>query len=166
MLLYVSLIMLIVGIALYILYQNDMEWFYDKHYKLYKFIDRTLEGWFGFLIMFMTVVAGLIVFVSLIIFTANGIERNLMYGQYNERYKAITYKVESGACRDELGLLSKEVIDEVQEWNEEIITAQIGSENPWIGIYYKDFWDEFDTIDYDRYNINVNINTNNNKMEE
>lgn len=162
MLFWLSLIMLVVGVALYILYENRYDWFYHKHYKLYKFIDSTLEGFFGFMVAIMSVIAGLIVITSIMIFAMNGIERNQMYAQYTERYKAIAYKVESGACRDEFGLLSKEVIDEVQEWNEEIITAQIGSDNPWIDIYYKDFWYEFSTIDYDRYNTN---NTTNNNTE-
>ena len=68
-----------------------------------------------------------------------------------ELYKAITYKVESGACRDEFGLLSKEVIDEVQEWNEDILYYQNMQDNFWVGIFYPDIYDQFKTIDYTRY---------------
>lgn len=69
-----------------------------------------------------------------------------------ESYKAITYKVESGSCRDEFGLLSKEVIDEVQEWNKNIIYYQNMQDNFWVGIFYPDVYDRFEIIDYERYN--------------
>ena len=69
-----------------------------------------------------------------------------------ELYKAITYKVESEACRDEFGLLSKEVIDEVQEWNKDILYYQNVQDNFWVGIFYPDVFDRFETIDYEKYN--------------
>ena len=69
-----------------------------------------------------------------------------------ELYKAITYKVESETCRDEFGLLSKEVIDEIQEWNKDVLYHQNIQDNFWIGIFYPDVFDRFKTIDYERYN--------------
>lgn len=157
MLFWIMLIVCIIGSALWVLYNKNDDLFYAKHYKLYRFIEDVLGNWIGTVIAVTTVLCGLVIIISFMLFGVNACERDTMYAQYKERYKAITYKVESGACRDELGLLSKDVIDEVQEWNEEIISAQVGSKNPWVGIYYKDFWDEFSTIDYDRYNTN---NTN------
>ena len=68
-----------------------------------------------------------------------------------ERYEAITYKVESGACRDELGLLSKEVIDEIQDWNETIVANKRLQNDYWLGIFVPNIYDQFETIDYDRY---------------
>lgn len=68
-----------------------------------------------------------------------------------EAYKAITYKVESGACRDELGLLSKEVIDEVQTWNKNVIYNQKIQDNFWVGIFYPNIYDQLKTIDYTKY---------------
>lgn len=41
-----------------------------------------------------------------------------------EREKAILYKAETENCRDEFGLLNKEFIDEVQEWNETVSSHQ------------------------------------------
>ena len=68
-----------------------------------------------------------------------------------ELYKAITYKVESEACRDEFGLLSKEVIDEVQEWNKDVLYYQNIQDNFWVGIFYPDVFDQFETIEYTKY---------------
>ena len=62
------------------------------------------------------------------------------------------YKVTSEACRDEFGLLSKEVIDEVQAWNEEIIRGKTMQHDPWIGAFVPDVYDQFELIDYTKYN--------------
>lgn len=69
-----------------------------------------------------------------------------------ERYKALIYKVESGACRDDFGLLSKEVIDEVQEWNTDLASYQEIQDDFWLGIFYPNVYDEVEKIDYERYN--------------
>lgn len=68
-----------------------------------------------------------------------------------EIYKGIVYKVESGACRDEFGLLNKEIIDEIQEWNKDLVYYQSIQDNFWVGIYYPNVYDEFEKIEYDSY---------------
>lgn len=68
-----------------------------------------------------------------------------------ETYRAIEYKVASDACRDEFGLLSKSVIDEVQAWNEYVRYYQSMQDNFWFGIFYPDIYDQLETIDYDGY---------------
>ena len=68
-----------------------------------------------------------------------------------EQYKALTYKMESGACRDEFGLLSKEIIDEIQHWNEDVAYNKRIQRDFWMGIFYPNVFDEFETIDYERY---------------
>ena len=69
-----------------------------------------------------------------------------------EDYNAIEYKVTSGACRDEFGLLSKDVIDEVQAWNKDVIYYQAIQDDFWVGIFYPNVFDQFETIDYMSYN--------------
>lgn len=69
-----------------------------------------------------------------------------------EIYNAIEYKVTSGACRDEFGLLSKEVIDEVQNWNKDVRYYQTMQNDFWVGIFYPNVFDQFETIDYMSYN--------------
>ena len=69
-----------------------------------------------------------------------------------EIYDALTYKMESTTCRDEFGFLSKEVIDEVQEWNKDVRKYQSAQDDFWVGIFYPNVFDEFKTIDYESYN--------------
>ena len=68
-----------------------------------------------------------------------------------ETYKALTYKAESGACRDQFGLLSKDVLDEIQNWNEEVTHYKTMEDNFWLGIFYPDVYGDLGTIDYELY---------------
>ena len=71
-----------------------------------------------------------------------------------EKYKALTYKLESEACRDQFGLLNKEIIDEVQNWNVKVTYYKAMEDNFWVGIYYPDVYGDLGIIDYEMYDGN------------
>ena len=71
-----------------------------------------------------------------------------------EKYKALTYKLESEACRDQFGLLNKEIIDEVQSWNVKVTYYKAMENNFWVGIYYPDVYGNLGMIDYEMYEGN------------
>lgn len=106
---------------------------------------------FGVVISFISVVwflvAGLILLLTQTNITATR--------QANaEKYKALTYKLESEACRDQFGLLNKEIIDEVQRWNVKVTYYKAMEDNFWIGIYYPDVYGDLGMIDYETYEGN------------
>lgn len=68
-----------------------------------------------------------------------------------EEYKAITYKLESENCRDEFGMLNKEIVDEIQEWNEKVITGKAEKKNALYGLLIPDIYSDFETIDYEEF---------------
>ena len=112
------------------------------------------EDWFGAEMFcgIVSLLSGTVVIIMIVCLcvTYSTVDANIAKNE--ELYKAITYKVESGACRDEFGLLSKEVIDEIQEWNKDVLYNQSVQDNFWIGIFYPNVFDRFKTIDYERYN--------------
>lgn len=71
-----------------------------------------------------------------------------------EEYKALTYKLESETCKDQFGLLNKEIIDEVQRWNVKVTYYKAMEDNFWVGIYYPDVYGDLGTIDYKMYEGN------------
>lgn len=106
---------------------------------------------FGVVISFISVVwflvAGLILLLTKTNVTATR--------QANaEKYKALTYKLESEACRDQFGLLNKEIIDEVQRWNVKVTYYKAMEDNFWVGIYYPNVYGNLGTIDYETYEGN------------
>lgn len=128
-----------------------MEWFDTRNEnKLRKFLyqnDDIIEysGWVT------VVVSGIIMTIMIIIFACNYIGVNAQVEKAKERYNAIAYKVESGACRDEFGLLNKEVIDEIQDWNEHVTYYKNFQKDFWVGIFVPNVYDQFETIDYTKY---------------
>lgn len=108
----------------------------------------------AFIGMILSLFTGVCLIFSFVVFLNTFGCLNANIAKYEERYKAITYKVESDVCRDDFGLLSKEVIDEVQEWNEDITFKKKIAHNFWIGIYNSDAYDKFDIIDYEKYGEN------------
>lgn len=105
----------------------------------------------NFVGVLMSVIGMIATAISIICLLGNYCGVNAEIAKYKERYKAITYKIESDTCRDEFGLLNKEVIDEIQDWNEDITYKKNAAHNFWIGIYNPDTFDQFNTIDYEEY---------------
>ena len=145
MLFWLFVIAVVVGIGFIVI--GNYDWDREKHYFLYKndCDIAIIGGW-------MTGISGVILVIMLAILCCNHISINNRIDANKELYKAIGYKITSGACRDEFGLLSKEVIDEVQEWNKDVIYYQTVQDDFWIGIFYPNVFDQFETIDYERYN--------------
>ena len=147
MLFWLCLIILVIGIGLIIV--GCIEWDYEKN-KLFDFLYDNDEP-FKIIGGIMTIIGALVMVIMITIMSCNFIGVDARVEQSKEIYKAITYKVESGACRDEFGLLNKEVIDEIQEWNESVIYGQKMQNDFWVGIFYPNVYDQFETIDYEKY---------------
>ena len=147
MIFWLSIIIFAVGVAILIANRIGESLSYEYEYS-------NVSGFilsFGVVISFIGVVwflvAGLILFLTKTNVTATR--------QANaEKYKALTYKLESEACRDQFGLLNKEIIDEVQRWNVKVTYYKAMEENFWIGIYYPDVYGDLGTIDYETYEGN------------
>ena len=110
-------------------------------------MDYTVES-FGWVTV---AISGIIMAIMIAVFACTYSGVNAKVEKNKERYNAITYKVESGACRDEFGLLNKEVIDEIQNWNENITYYKNIQKDFWVGIFVPNVYDQFETIDYTKY---------------
>ena len=147
MIFWLCLAILIIGIGLIVI--GCIDWDYEKN-KLFDFLydnDDTLK----FIGGITTFISGFIMIIMITILCCMYIGIDARVEQSKETFDAITYKVESGACRDEFGLLNKEVTDEIQSWNESVIYNQKMQNDFWVGVFYPDIYDQFETIDYEKY---------------
>lgn len=108
-------------------------------------LNFTYHDELGLLIIILSAFA---IVASLIVFIVNYTTSTAKLEANKERYKAITYKSETESYYDEFGLLNKDVIDEIQKWNEDLRFYQEMQDNFWLGIYIPNIYDEFETIDY------------------
>lgn len=143
------LMVIILAVGICLIKIGDKYWDRDKHPFLYYNDDNIKLA--GTITSVISVFA-IIVMSICIIYSHTNVEANLEKDR--EIYNALTYKMESTTCRDEFGFLSKEVIDEVQEWNKYVRYYQSAQDDFWVGIFYPNVFDEFETIDYESYNNN------------
>jgi uncharacterized oligopeptide transporter (OPT) family protein len=144
MIFWIFVIVLLISIGMIII--GNQKWDSETHHFLYWHDEHVLyTGLTG------TIISAIIVVLMLAGICEGQITSNANSAKYEETYKALTYKLESGSCRDELGLLSKSVIDEIQAWNEDVVSKQKMQNNFWVGIFYPDIYDNFETIDYTHY---------------
>lgn len=66
-----------------------------------------------------------------------------------QRYDALTYKSQTESIRDEFGIVNKDYIDEVQEWNEDIASNKRMQRDFWLGIFIPNIYDDFELIELD-----------------
>ena len=111
----------------------------------YDFECLSVLGWI------VGVISGIVAAIMLIVIIGTHCTADAQVELWKEQYKALTYKLESGACRDEFGLLNKEIIDEIQDWNQDAVYNKRIQKDFWMGIFYPNVFDEFETIDYERY---------------
>lgn len=147
MIFWLSIIIFAVGVAILIANRIGESLSYEYEYS-------SVSGFilsFGVVISFIGVVWFLVAGLILLLTQTNV----AAYRQVNaEKYKALVYKLESEACRDQFGLLNKEIIDEVQRWNVKVTYYKAMEDNFWVGIYYPDVYGDLGTIDYETYEGN------------
>ena len=117
MLFWLFVIVTVVGMELLVL--SDRATDYDK---------SELERGIGSL---LTIVGWVMILLSTLIMTINYIGINAKVERYNARY--------------EIG--KKELMDDIQSWNEDVSYRKKIQDDFWLGIYYPNIYDQFEKIE-------------------
>ena len=154
MLFWLFIIIAVLGAALYFAskyWDKRSDWGASRSTNpIFKWLYYNSEG-FTIASAFMFWLAVVAIVISLIGLLIAYTDAPGLVAANEARYEALTYKMESPTCRDEFGFLSKEVIDEVQNWNESLAGNKAMQRNFWIGIYIPNIYDSFEFIDYHSY---------------
>lgn len=91
---------------------------------------------------------GLTIFVMLITIGCVNISGSGYVAENEQKYESLLYKAQTESIRDEFGIVNKEYVDEVQEWNEDVVKYDSYSKSKWIGIFYPEkYYGNWKTID-------------------
>lgn len=63
------------------------------------------------------------------------------------RYDSLMYQYENCLYDNDNDVGKKELMSEIQSWNEDLVWYKTMQRNPWIGIYIPDVYDQFDFIE-------------------
>ena len=131
MLFWIFVILIVIGIVCFIIYENSMsgEWVCNIG------IIFEVSGWLAFI-------------VSIIIFACayTGLDG---YIEANKaRYESLTYQYENELYDNDNDIGKKELMSEIQDWNEDLARYKANQDDFWIGIYIPDIYDRFEFIEY------------------
>lgn len=137
MLFWIFVAVMAIGIAL---------WWYNCSVKWNDLLD-VLSGVFF--------IPGLLcVLVSLAIIVIANIGNDGYVAGMNTRYESLVYQYENNIYDNDNDIGKRELMVDIQEWNEDLASYKANQRDFWIGIYIPNIYDQFEFIELEANNGN------------
>lgn len=94
-----------------------------------------------------SVIAGIIVGIMACIIVFSHIDADAKIAKYNARYETLTYQYENDIYDNDNDLGKRELIADIQEWNEDLAYSKEIQDDFWQGIFYPNIYDQFEFIE-------------------
>lgn len=95
-----------------------------------------------------TFIVGLLgVSFSLIVMAFNYINVDGCIEQMNVRHDMLVYQYENDIYENDNDLGKRELMSDIQNWNEDLARQREGQDDLWIGIYVPNIYDQFEFIE-------------------
>ena len=91
-------------------------------------------------------IAGIAFVVMLIVVIVNNVGAEASIEANKQRYEFLIYQAENNLYENDNDLGKKELVNQIQEWNEDLARGKALQDDFWVGIFYADIYDEFDFI--------------------
>ena len=98
----------------------------------------------------LSVLAFIAVIVSLIIIGTNHINVDGYVAKMNTRYDILVYQYENNIYDNDNDLGKRELMVDIQNWNENLANRREKQDDFWVGIYIPNIYDQFKFIQLDR----------------
>lgn len=132
MLFWIFVILLALGIIGLVLYENGfVAW-----------------EWVGAIGNVLTVLFSGAVIVSLFFMCCSLTTPEATSAYYEQRYDFLVYQYQNDIYENDLG--KRELMSDIQSWNEDIAMKREIQDNFWVGIYVPDIYDNFEFIELDK----------------
>lgn len=95
----------------------------------------------------MSIIGFSAVLASIVIILFSHIGLDAKVERYNARYESLVYQYENDIYENDNDLGKKELMDDVQEWNEDVSYYKEMQYDFWLGIYYPNIYDQFEKIE-------------------
>ena len=98
----------------------------------------------------LAVLALIAVIVSLIIMGVNYINVDGYVDRMNVRYDTLVYQYENDVYDNDNDLGKRELMKDIQSWNEDLAANRERQDDFWIGIYQPNIYDQFEFIQLEK----------------
>ena len=110
------------------------------------FFDSLDFEWVSMLSTIFSAIAGIAFVVMLIVIIVNNVGVEASIEANKQRYESLIYQAENNLYENDNDLGKKELVNQIQEWNEDLASGKALQDDFWVGIFYADIYDEFDFI--------------------
>ena len=110
------------------------------------FFDSFDFEWVSMLSTIFSAIAGIAFVVMLIVVIVNNVGVEASIEANKQRYESLIYHAENNLYENDNDLGKKELVNQIQEWNEDLARGKALQDDFWVGIFYADIYDEFNFI--------------------
>ncbi len=110
------------------------------------FFDSLDFEWVSMLSAIISTIAGIAFVVMLIVVIYNNVGVEASIEANKQRYESLVYQAENNLYENDNDLGKKELVNQIQEWNENLARGKTLQDDFWVGIFYADIYDGFDFI--------------------
>ena len=98
----------------------------------------------------VSVLAGVatIISIMLLIYTQTGVNGRIE--KYNARHEALVYQYDNDIYDNNNDLGKRDLMEDIQEWNEDLAWHKENQDDLWIGVYIPNIYDQFEFIEFER----------------
>ena len=110
------------------------------------FFDSWDFEWVSMLSTIISAIAGIAFVIMLIVVIANNVGIEASIEASKQRYESLVYQAENNLYENDNDLGKKDLVNQIQEWNEDLARGKALQDDFWVGVFYADIYDEFDFI--------------------
>lgn len=94
----------------------------------------------------VAILLGICVFIMLIVMACQYIGVDAYCDRMQSRYEALTYQYENNIYDNDNDLGKRDLMVDIQRWNEDLAHHQNIQDDFWVGIFYPNIYDQFEFI--------------------
>lgn len=98
----------------------------------------------------LTILGSAFVFLSVVVMAINFIGVDGYIARMNTRYDMLTYQYKNDVYDNDNDLGKRELIVDIQKWNEDLSALRERQDDFWIGIYIPNIYDQFEYIQLEK----------------
>ena len=93
------------------------------------------------------VAGGLAAVISILVFVSSNVGVDGYIAENKARYDSLVYQYENNIYDNDNDLGKRELMTDIQDWNEDLAGYRANQDDFWIGIYIPDIYDQFEFIE-------------------